>query len=48
MDLGIIGGPDGPTVFFFTGDPVGLALALLLFAAATGGLIWFFRRKRKK
>lgn len=48
MDLGVIGGPDGPTVFFFTGDPVGLVLMLLLFAAITGGIIWFFLRKRKK
>ena len=48
MDLGVIGGPDGPTVLFFTGDPVGFVLILLLIAAAMGAAVWFFLRKRKK
>ena len=48
MDLGVIGGQDGPTVFFFTGDPVGLVLTLLLSGAVIGGITWFFLRKRKK
>ena len=48
MDLGIIGGQDGPTVFLIGGDPVGFILFLLLAAALAGGAVWFFRRERKK
>lgn len=48
MGLGVIGGPDGPTVFLTGGDPVGFILTLLLIAAAAGGVVWFFLRKRKK
>ena len=48
MDVGIIGGQDGPTAILVGGDPVGLILMLLLAAGLIGGAIWFFRRKRNK
>lgn len=48
MDVGIIGGADGPTAVFIGGDPLGLFLAMLLIAAVIGGIIWLFLRKRKK
>ncbi len=48
MNLGVIGGQDGPTAFLAGGDPVGLILVLLLAAALIGGAVWLFRRKRKK
>lgn len=48
MDLGVIGGADGPTAVLVSGDPDGLILMLLLAAALVGGAIWFFLRKRKK
>lgn len=48
MDLGVIGGQDGPTAILVGGDPVGVILALLLAAAAAGTAVWLFRRKRKK
>ena len=48
MDVGIIGGQDGPTAILVGGDPVGLTLTLLLAAALAGGAVWFFLRKRKK
>ena len=48
MDVGIIGGQDGPTAILVGGDPAGLVLTLLLIAAAVGAAVWFFRRKRKQ
>lgn len=48
MDVGIIGGQDGPTAILVGGDPIGFILILLLIVAAVGVLIWFFRRRRKK
>ncbi|MCI8910585.1 MAG: sodium ion-translocating decarboxylase subunit beta [Oscillibacter sp.] len=48
MDLGIIGGADGPTVIFVSGNPAGLILALLLVLAVTAAGLWLFRRRRKK
>nr|WP_325183709.1 hypothetical protein [uncultured Oscillibacter sp.] len=45
--MGVIGGPDGPTVIFVSTTPAGIALLALL-AAALGAVIWFFLRKRKK
>ena len=48
MDLGIIGGADGPTAIIVGGDPLGLILILLLAAAAVGAAVWLFLRKRKK
>ena len=44
--MGIIGGPDGPTVVFITTSPSGIAVLVLL--AALGAGIWLFLRKRKK
>ncbi|MCI8651997.1 MAG: sodium ion-translocating decarboxylase subunit beta [Oscillospiraceae bacterium] len=48
MDVGIIGGADGPTAIFIGGDPVGLILALFLAAGIVCGIILLFLRKRKK
>ena len=39
MDLGIIGGADGPTTIFVSGSPAGLVLMLLLAAALALSLI---------
>ena len=48
MDVGVIGGQDGPTAILVGGDPVGFILMLLLIAAAIAAAVWFFRRKRKQ
>ena len=48
MNVGIIGGQDGPTAILISGNPVGLILMLLLAVAVIGGLVCFFRRKRKQ
>ena len=48
MDVGIIGGQDGPTAILVGGDPIGFILILLLIVAAVGALIWFFRRRSMK
>ncbi|MCI9557157.1 hypothetical protein AALA82_11100 [Oscillospiraceae bacterium 50-16] len=47
MDLGIIGGADGPTALLVGGDPAGLTL-MLLAAALLGLAAWLFLRGRKK
>ncbi len=48
MDIGIIGGQDGPTAILVGGDPIGFIVMLLLAAAAVGGVVWLLRRKRNK
>lgn len=48
MDVGIIGGADGPIVTLVGGDPAGLALMLLSAAALLAAAVWLFHRKRKK
>ena len=48
MDLGIIGGADGPTAVLVGGDPAGLILVLLAVLGAAGAALWFFRHKRRK
>ena len=48
MDVGIIGGADGPTVILVSGDPAGLVRMLLAAVIILGAAIWFFLRKRKK
>ncbi len=47
MDIGIIGGQDGPTAILVGGDPIGFIIMLLVAAAAAGGAVWLLRRKRK-
>ena len=47
MDLGIIGGADGPTAIFTGGSPAGLIL-LPLAAVAAIAAVWLFRHKHKK
>ncbi len=46
--MGIIGGADGPTAIFVSGNLPGLILVLLAAMAIIGGGIWFFLHKRKK
>lgn len=48
MDLGVIGGADGPTAILVSGSPAGVFLMLLLVAAVVGAIIWLFVRRRKK
>ena len=47
MDIGIIGGADGPTAVFLSADPVGLIVGLAVLAALVVGMIVLLRRKRK-
>jgi len=48
VNVGIIGGQDGPTASLAGGDPIGFFIMLLVAAAVVGGAVWLFRRKRKK
>ena len=48
MDVGIIGGADGPTATLVSGGPAGLVRMLLAAVIILGAAIWFFLRKRKK
>lgn len=48
MDVGIIGGQDGPTVTLVGGDPIGFLLMLLTVVGIIGVSVWLFQRKRKK
>ena len=48
MDVGIIGGQDGPTAILVSGDPIAFIAGIVLIAAAIGTAVWFFRRKRKQ
>ena len=48
MDLGIIGGADGPTAIFVTASPGGTAALAVLGAAVLGAAVWLTRRRRKK
>ena len=48
MDVGIIGGADGPTAILVGGDPVGFIALLVLATGLVGAAVWFFRRKRTK
>ncbi|WP_297872531.1 hypothetical protein [uncultured Oscillibacter sp.] len=45
--MGVIGGPDGPTVIFVSTTPAGIA-CLVLLAAALGAGLWFVFHRRKK
>lgn len=45
--IGIIGGADGPTVIFVTGDVRGLIVtAAVIIGAAAGVILWMRRRKK--
>ena len=46
--IGIIGGADGPTAIFLTGDFQAVPLAILAVAAAVVTLIVILRRRKKK
>ena len=48
MDVGIIGGQDGPTAILVSGDPIAFIAGIVLIAAAIGAAVWFFRRRRKR
>ena len=46
--MGIIGGPDGPTAIFVSGDPTSLLAALaVLVVLAAAGLAFFLGRRNK-
>ena len=45
--MGVIGGPDGPTVVFVSTTPAGIAVLVLLAAALAAGLWWFLRKRKK-
>ena len=47
MDIGIIGGADGPTAVFLSADPVGLIIGLVVLAVLVVGAVVLLRRKRK-
>ena len=47
MDLGIIGGQDGPAAVLVSGG-FGLFLVPLLLAVLIAGAVWLFWHKRKK
>lgn len=48
LDIGIIGGADGPTVVIVTGDVwvIPVLIAVLIIAAV--GVVLFIKKKRKK
>jgi Na+-transporting methylmalonyl-CoA/oxaloacetate decarboxylase beta subunit len=48
MDVGVIGGQDGPAAVLASGNPTGLILIPLLIAAVAGAAIRLFFRRRKK
>ena len=47
MDVGIIGGQDGPTAILISSSPIALPFMLLILAGLVGAA-WFFLHKRKK
>lgn len=46
--MGVIGGPDGPTVIVVSTTPAGAAVTVLLAGLVLGAVLWFFLRKRKQ
>lgn len=38
--IGIIGGADGPTAVFITGNPIGLIVAAVVVLTVVGVIIW--------
>lgn len=43
--IGIIGGADGPTAVFVTGNPASGRMLFVLLAAAALLALWFLRKK---
>lgn len=43
--IGIIGGADGPTAVFITGDPTALIVIALVAVAIIGAIIWKLKKK---
>jgi len=43
--IGIIGGADGPTAVFITGDPSALIAIALLAAAVISAIIWKLKKR---
>jgi Na+-transporting methylmalonyl-CoA/oxaloacetate decarboxylase beta subunit len=46
QSIGIIGGADGPTAIFVSGDPVRLIVGILIVAAGFIGLAIYEKRKK--
>ena len=46
--VGIIGGADGPTAVFVSGDPITAVIVLLAVIALAGAGIHLFRHRRQK
>lgn len=43
--IGIIGGADGPTAVFITGDPTALIVIVLVAAVIIGAIIWKLKKR---
>ncbi len=49
MDIGIIGGADGPTVVFISGvSPFSIAAIVIALIAVIGVIIWSIRKRKRK
>lgn len=50
MSVGVIGGSDGPTAIFVTGDPAwtGLALLGVVVLVAAGVALWLWHKRKGK
>lgn len=44
--IGIIGGADGPTAIFVTGNPLPVILGLTALVILAIFALWFFRKKK--
>lgn len=45
LSLSVIGGADGPTAIFISGNPVSTVLCILAGAAIVGTVIWLIKKR---
>ena len=45
--MGVIGGPDGPTVIFVSGSPIPMVLLFVLLAVSVGIWCWLLFQRKK-